>query len=320
MAENKKYYWLKMKRDFFKRHDVRIIERTKPNGKEYALFYVKLMLESIDHEGTLRFSEEMPYDNEMLAAVTDTEIDIVEGAMSLFQKLNIVEIFEDKTIFLPGVQKLIGSAVENDSAKRQRRYRERKKQETLQNVTVGNVTDVTPVTVGNVTRVTKDNESKSIDKDIDIELDIEIEKERGKEISCEQVADLYKTLCPSLPSLEILSDSIKTDLKESITKYGLENFKRLFEKAEASTFLKGDNERKWIATFDWLIKVDNVAKVLNGNFDNKKTTPKGATYDLSLAERMLEDQFKEKKQPETAAENESIRVRAEALKKELQGG
>ena len=48
MAETKKYYWLKLKRDFFKRHDIRIIEEM-PNGKDYILFYNKLLLESIDH-------------------------------------------------------------------------------------------------------------------------------------------------------------------------------------------------------------------------------------------------------------------------------
>ena len=49
MSETKKYYWLKLKRDFFKRHDMRIIE-VMPNGKDYILFYLKMLLESIDHE------------------------------------------------------------------------------------------------------------------------------------------------------------------------------------------------------------------------------------------------------------------------------
>ena len=46
--EGKKFYWLKLKRDFFKRHDIRIIEEL-PNGEKVILFYLKLMLESIDH-------------------------------------------------------------------------------------------------------------------------------------------------------------------------------------------------------------------------------------------------------------------------------
>ena len=42
--DKERYYWLKLKRDFFKRHDIRVIE-DMPNGKEYVLFYLKLMVE-----------------------------------------------------------------------------------------------------------------------------------------------------------------------------------------------------------------------------------------------------------------------------------
>ena len=56
MAE--RYYWLKLKRDFFKRHDIKIVEQM-PNGKDYILFYLKLLCESVDHEGNLRFSDEI---------------------------------------------------------------------------------------------------------------------------------------------------------------------------------------------------------------------------------------------------------------------
>ena len=70
MAEkDKKYYWLKLKRDFFKRHDIQIIE-DMPNGKDYILFYVKLLCESVDHDGRLRFNEEIPYNEEMLATIS----------------------------------------------------------------------------------------------------------------------------------------------------------------------------------------------------------------------------------------------------------
>lgn len=123
MAE-KKYYWLKLKRDFFKRHDVRIIEQM-PNGKDYILFYLKLLLESIDHEGALRFSETIPYNEQMLSVITDTNVDIVKAAMSLFVELGMVEILEDSTIYMNEVQKLIGS--ETSAARRMRNKREREK-------------------------------------------------------------------------------------------------------------------------------------------------------------------------------------------------
>ena len=158
MAETKKYYWLKLKRDFFKRHDIRIIEEM-PNGKDYILFYLKLLLESIDHDGTLRFSDAIPYNEQMLSVVTNTNIDIVRSAMKIFTELNMMEVLDDGTFYMAEVNKMIGSAVDNDNANRQRRFREKKKKLALQSVTES---------------VTKNNESKSIELETDIELDVAV--------------------------------------------------------------------------------------------------------------------------------------------------
>ena len=159
MAEGKKFYWLKLKRDFFKRHDIRIVE-SMPNGKDYILFYLKLLLESIGHEGTLRFSDTIPYNEQMLSVVTNTNIDIVRSAMKLFIELNMMQVFDDQTIYMTEVDKLIGSNADNDNANRVRRCREKKKQLALQNVT---------------DTVTKCNESKSIEKDKEIDKEKEVD-------------------------------------------------------------------------------------------------------------------------------------------------
>ena len=124
MAEkDKKYYWLKLKRDFFKRHDIQIIENM-PNGKDYILFYLKLLCESVDHEGNLRFSEEIPYNEDMLAALTHTNIDIVRSAVKLFVGLRMIDIMDDGTFFMNQVQKMIGS--ETYWAQKKREQKERK--------------------------------------------------------------------------------------------------------------------------------------------------------------------------------------------------
>ena len=123
MAESKKFYWLKLKRDFFKRHDIRIVE-AMPNGKDYILFYLKLLLESIDHEGQLRFSDTIPYNEQMLSVVTNTNIDIVRSAMALFIELNMMQVFDDQTIYMTEVEKLIGS--ETEWAKKKREQREKR--------------------------------------------------------------------------------------------------------------------------------------------------------------------------------------------------
>ena len=124
IPEHQKYYWLKLKRDFFKRHDVRIIEEM-PNGKDYILFYLKLLLESVDHEGRLRFNDTIPYNEQMLSVITHTNIDIVRSAMRVFMDLQLVDILDDQTIYMTEVEKLVGS--ETSVAERVRKHREKQK-------------------------------------------------------------------------------------------------------------------------------------------------------------------------------------------------
>lgn len=142
---NGRFYWLKLKKDFFKRHDI-VYLGSLENGNKAVLFYLKLMLESVDHEGELRFNENLPYTPEMLASITDTDIEIVRSSLEQLEALKMVRITDDGTIVIDKVKTMIGSAVDNDNANRQRRYRESQKSALLQNVTGA---------------VTKNNESKS---------------------------------------------------------------------------------------------------------------------------------------------------------------
>lgn len=120
--DKKRYYWLKLQKDFFKRHDIRIIE-TMPNGKDYILFYLKLLCESTSHEGNLRFSDSIPYNEEMLSTITNTNIDIVRSAVKIFNELHMLEILDDGTYYMNEVLKMIGS--ETGNAIRKREYRQK---------------------------------------------------------------------------------------------------------------------------------------------------------------------------------------------------
>jgi hypothetical protein len=81
---------------------------------------------------------------------------------------------------------------------------------------------------------------------------------------------MYNEICISFPRLTKLSDSRKKAVRARLNQYAIEDFKRLFTMAEESSFLKGQNNRNWSANFDWLIKDSNMAKVLDGNYTDKK--------------------------------------------------
>ena len=104
MTKKKNYYWLRLKKDFFKRHDIQIIE-SMPNGKDYILFYLKLLVESVDHEGNLRFNDTIPYNENMLATITNTNVDIVRSAMKVFTDLKMIEVLGDETIYMSEVDR-----------------------------------------------------------------------------------------------------------------------------------------------------------------------------------------------------------------------
>ena len=125
----KKYYWLKLNLDFFDKEETKLIENM-PNGKEYIIFYMKLLLKSANSEGRLMFREVIPYTDEMLASVTNTNIDIVRSAVKLFLSLGMMQKLDDGALFLHEVQNMIGS--ETIAAKKKRAYREKKKTEKIE--------------------------------------------------------------------------------------------------------------------------------------------------------------------------------------------
>ena len=129
------------------------------NGKDYILFYLKLLCESVDHEGALRFSETIPYNEEMLATITDTNVDTVRSAIKVFSELGMVEITQDGTYFMTEVTGMIGSAADNDNANRQRRFRERQKQMALED---------------RYGDVTKNNESKRESKRVSMRVSVRV--------------------------------------------------------------------------------------------------------------------------------------------------
>lgn len=153
--DKKKYYWLKLDKDFFKSHEIKIVE-SMPNGKDYILFYLKLLCESTSHEGTLRFSETIPYNDEMLSTITNTNVDIVKSAIKLFINLNMMEIWDDGTLYFNQMSKMIGS--ETGIAKRIREYR--KNQE--------------------VTNVLQSNLEIDIEKELDKDIELDNNKKENK--------------------------------------------------------------------------------------------------------------------------------------------
>lgn len=82
------------------------------------------------------------------------------------------------------------------------------------------------------------------------------------------IINLYNTICVKFPPVNVLSESIIDELLNSLEIYDLEHFEEVFKRAKSTPYLNGVNRHKMRAKFEWLINADNMAKVLNGNYDD----------------------------------------------------
>ena len=107
-----KFYWLQLKEDFFEDDAIEWLEEQKPNGRDYAYFYLKLCLKSLKSNGVLVRKVGkilIPYDNQKLAELTKMEFDTVTVAMELLKKIGLIQILENGEIYINQLENLIGS-------------------------------------------------------------------------------------------------------------------------------------------------------------------------------------------------------------------
>ena len=100
-------------------------------------------------------------------------------------------------------------------------------------------------------------------------------KDKDKGVDYNAIKDAYNSLCPSLPSVKSLSEARKKAIRARLNQYSYEEIEAVFIKAEESNFLKGGNNRNWTANFDWIMKDANMAKVIDGNYDNRTGNQQG---------------------------------------------
>ena len=203
-----KFFWLKLPRDFFKRHDMKILGAMQ-DGNALQNILIRLMTESIDQEGMLRFSDEIPYDMAMLAAVMDTDEETMKTAMKTYIKLGLVEQLENGTFFLPKVVELIGS--ETTWAGKKRSQRDNKGQDEDNSGTMSpQCPQNVPINEGH----TRENvrQSKRLELEIEKESELDKEKEKEREAGRPARAPRSKFVKPTLEEVKAYCEERKNNV------------------------------------------------------------------------------------------------------------
>ena len=120
MSDNKKYYYLKLRDNFFENDDIAILE-SMPDGILYSNILLKLYLRSLKNNGKLMFNDRIPYNAQMLSTITRQPVAVVEKSVGIFKEMGLIEVLDNGAIYMLDIQNFIGSS--NTEADRKREYR-----------------------------------------------------------------------------------------------------------------------------------------------------------------------------------------------------
>lgn len=255
MAEIKKYYWLKLKEDFFEEKQIKYL-RKLPDGDKLVIAYLKMQLKSLKTEGFIKYDSILPSNIEELSMILDEDINIVTLLIKALQQVGAIEILDDGSFYMIAMQDLIGK--EGASAERVRKFRERQKQNEIK------------MLQGN-TNVTNCNTEIEKEKEKEIEKEIELDIEKDKKINkYNDVVEIYNTYCTNLAQVQKLTEKRKIAINKLLKEINLEQFKEICAIANKSDFLTGNNDRNWKADFDFIIRPDKAVSILEGKYSYKQ--------------------------------------------------
>lgn len=256
MSDNKKYYYLRLKDNFFDSDELKILESMK-DGYLYSNILLKLYLRSLKNDGKLVVNERIPYNAEMLASVTGHQVGTIKQALSMFKELGLIEVLENGAIYMLDIQNFIGKG--STEADRQRLYDRRISEERKQN------------------KLTQSRNLEEICKKSTPEIELELEKD----------IEIEKEIHSSAKSTTTKRKRFEKPTLSQITQYCLErnnnvNAEQFYDYYESNGWKVGKNSMK-----DWKAAVRTWEK----NNYNRKPVNKNSKEDAINVVKELMDEY-----------------------------
>lgn len=225
MTENRRYYYLKVKENFYDSEAMKILENMQ-DGMIFSNLLMKMYLMSLKNNGILMLTERKPHTPQTIATCTRHQAGTVERAIQILIELGLVEILNDGTLYMSDIQLLIGQSSTEGERKKRERMRLQEK-------------NLLPAQVDICPPISEVDKSPSI-LEIELEKDTEIEKEIPPPAFA--FYGRYKNVCLTPTDL----DELKTEMPDTWEHY----INRLSEYM-ASTGKNYDNHaatiRRWAA-------------------------------------------------------------------------
>ncbi|PWF38833.1 phage replisome organizer N-terminal domain-containing protein [Enterococcus faecium] len=245
MSDNKRYYYLKLKENFFDSDEMVLLE-SMPDGYIYSNILLKLYLRSLKHEGKLMFNDRIPFNSTMLATITRHSVGVVEKAVQIFRDLQLIDVLDNGAIYMSDIQSFIGKS--STEADRKREYRKKIEEAKRNLITGGQVSDKCP---------DKTTPELEIEKDIDIDK----EEKKGK------YSDEHLRLAKKLQS------NLTEDFPKEMNKVDIEKWAdtiRLMEERDKASIEAIEYVINWLPTNEFWFGNIRSAKKLREKFEKLK--------------------------------------------------
>lgn len=257
--------WIKIVTDIFDDEKILLIE-SMPEADSIIVIWFKLLCLAgkNNNSGVFMLNDKIAYTDEMLSTIFRRNINTIRLALKTFESFGMVELI-DNVITIPNWSKhqTLDQLEERKEYMRKYMSERRAKQKLIIDSEVNSKVN-SKVNVNAL----EEERDKEEDKEEDKEKEVDTTKVAliPKHLECIVIA--WNNL--NLSTIKSIQNTRLKLLNARIKDYGIDGVLQAINNIKESSFLKGQNNKNWTITFDWLIKPSNFIKVLEGNYTDKE--------------------------------------------------
>ena len=260
-----KVSWIKIETEMFNNSKIGHI-RNLPEGNNIVLIWVMLltMAGRCNANGLIFLTENIPYNEKMLADELRFDESVVRLALSVLEKFGMITR-DGNLLTIPGWEE--HQNIEGmDKIREQNRIRKQKQRERQRNMIEQ---DMSRDASRDVTQQSK-NKKEDIDKDKEKDNKLIVSKDTICQTDVQRIIDEWNTLEEfGINPVKRMTSKREQAVKARIRQNHMGDILEAIENIRHSSFLQGQNKEGWMITFDWFLKPGNFAKVFEGNYLDK---------------------------------------------------